>query len=281
MEKYRLLRQKLLAEKYLHPKQIRQAPEIELEDLLRAHTADYVYGLKNNTLSEKQLKPIGLPWSEALWKRSLTSVGGFVAACETALTLGLSGCLAGGTHHAHADRGEGYCVFNDFAVAALKLLQQKKIKHLLILDLDVHQGNGNSSLLGQHPQVFICSIHGRDNYPFRKVASHLDVALEKGCDDTTYLKHLDKVLLQLSEHPFDFVMYQAGVDVLKEDVLGTFHLSQEGIFTRDKKVLSWCFEKRIPLAFAIGGGYSRPLEHTLDAYTQLFRAAQIVYSAPE
>lgn len=275
MKKYRMLREKLVAEKILSIDQLFEAPKALDQDLLRAHDSHYLEGLKNNTLTEKELRPIGLTWSPELLLRSYTSVGGFVSAAEHALQDGFSALLAGGTHHAHRDRGEGYCVFNDFAVGALKLLHEEKVKKILIIDLDVHQGNGNSSILGQRRDIFIFSMHGEKNYPFRKVSSHLDVALPEKTDDKTYLKTLEQALSSLPTDA-DMIFYQAGVDNLKEDTLGTFDLSFEGLVKRDQMVFEFCRGK--PIAMAVGGGYARPIELTVEAHANTFRIAREILS---
>lgn len=266
-----MLREKLLNENVLMASQLFPAEKVSDEDLLRAHTNHYVTGLKNNTLTEKELRPIGLTWSEELLNRSYTSVGGFVAATDTALETGFSAVLAGGTHHAHADRGEGFCVFNDFAVAALRLLEKKKLNRILIIDLDVHQGNGNSSILGMRDDVFILSLHGEKNYPFRKVASHLDVALPEKTGDKEYLVALENALSQISRLNFDMIFYQAGVDNLKEDTLGTFAMTFQGLMERDKMIFE--FARGTPLALAIGGGYANPIELTVQAHVNTFKVA--------
>jgi acetoin utilization deacetylase AcuC-like enzyme len=271
MEKYRLLREALVKEEILRPSQLHAAPLALREDLLRAHEVSYVSGLLSGTLSSKELRPIGLTWSEKLLERSLASVGGYVASCEAALENGFGALLAGGTHHAHADRGEGFCVFNDFAVAALKLLQEKKTQRILILDLDVHQGNGNSSILGEREDVFIVSLHGEKNYPFRKIKSHLDVPLASGVGDREYLQSLEEALGKIN-FQFDFIMYQAGVDNLKEDTLGTLNLSFEGLKKRDQMVFE--FAHHTPLAMAIGGGYARPIDLTIAAHVNTFKMAR-------
>jgi acetoin utilization deacetylase AcuC-like enzyme len=275
MRKYRMLREKLLAEKILTLDQLFKAPKALDQDLLRAHTPYYIEGLRNNTLTEKELRPIGLTWSPELLLRSYTSVGGFVSAAEYALQDGFSGLLAGGTHHAHRDRGEGYCIFNDFAVGALKLLYEKKVNKILIIDLDVHQGNGNSSILGARNDVFIFSIHGEKNYPFRKIPSHLDVALPENTDDQTYLKTLEQSLSSLPTDA-DLIFYQAGVDNLKEDTLGTFNLSFKGLMRRDQMVFE--FSRGKSIAMAIGGGYARPIELTVEAHANTFRVAREILS---
>lgn len=274
MRKYQLLREALLNENVLSSSELIQAPMVKDEDLLRAHTENYVYGLRNGTLTDKELRPIGLTYSPELLIRSYTSVGGFVAATDSALKNGFSALLAGGTHHAHADRGEGYCVFNDFAVGALRLLETKKVKKILIIDLDVHQGNGNSSILGNRDDVFILSLHGEKNYPFRKVPSHLDVGLPQGIKDQEYLEALEHALKQVPDA--DMIFYQAGVDNLKEDTLGTFELSFEGLMKRDQMVLE--FAKNRPVALAIGGGYANPIELTVRAHVNTIKVVKNYYS---
>lgn len=271
MDKYRKLREKLLNDGVIDPSQLIPATPVSDEDLLRAHSENYVYGLKNKTLSEKELRPIGLTWSEELLLRSYTSVGGFVSATESALEDGFSALLAGGTHHAHADRGEGYCVFNDFAVAALRLLALKKVGKILIIDLDVHQGNGNSSILGERSDVFILSLHGEKNYPFRKIPSHMDVPLPANTGDTEYLSALEESLAKIPKD-FDIIFYQAGVDPLKEDSLGTFNMTFEGLKERDKMVFE--FSRGKPLAMGLGGGYAKPIDLTVEAYANTFKVAK-------
>lgn len=274
MIKYRLLRETLLRENIVSENELIPAPMGNDADLLRAHSENYVYGLRNGTLSHKELRPIGLTYSPELLIRSYTSVGGFVAATDSALKNGFSALLAGGTHHAHADRGEGYCVFNDFAVGALRLLETKKVKKILIIDLDVHQGNGNSSILGKREDVFILSLHGEKNYPFRKVPSHLDIPLPEGTKDSEYLEALERALKLVPEA--DMIFYQAGVDNLKEDTLGTFELTFEGLMKRDRMVLDY-FKNR-PTALAIGGGYANPIELTVRAHVNTIKVAKEVYS---
>lgn len=275
MEKYRLLYEKLIEERIVRADQIYPAPPVEIQDLLLAHDERYVFGFREGTLPALELRPIGLPWSPELYQRSLHSVGGFIAATENALSDGFSAVLAGGTHHAHRDRGEGYCVFNDFAVGSLRLLNTGRVKKILIIDLDVHQGNGNSSILGDRTDVFIFSMHGEKNYPFRKVKSHLDIALPQGAGDDEYLSALSESLKLLPDA--DMIFYQAGVDVLKEDKLGTFQMSPEGVRARDRMVFEYAVKKGLPLALAIGGGYSNPIEATINAYAGTFAEAKLAY----
>lgn len=276
MSKYRLLHLALVREGVMKETQLRAAPHADTADLLRVHKYWYVKGIMTNTLSEKQFRPIGLTWSKELVQRSTAAVGGFIAATESALENGFSALLAGGTHHAHADAGEGFCVFNDFAVAAVKLIETGRVKKILIIDLDVHQGNGNSSILGGRDDVFILSLHGERNYPFRKVPSHLDVPLPQGTGDVEYLAALREALALVRERfDFEMVLYQAGVDNLKEDTLGTFSLSFEGLMERDQLVFE--FAKGKPLAMGIGGGYAKPIELTVEAHVNTFRVAKEFY----
>lgn len=271
MEKYRLLHEAVIREGVIAENQLRPAPLVSVSDLLLAHDERYVQGLLTHSLTEKELRPIGLTWSPQLLERSLASTGGFVAAAQSALQTGFSGLLAGGTHHAHKDRGEGYCVFNDFAVAAMKLINEKQVSKILIIDLDVHQGNGNSSIMGMRDDIFIFSMHGEKNYPFRKVPSHLDIGLAEGCDDETYLSTLKEALSKIN-FEYDILFYQAGVDILKADTLGTFNLSLEGLIKRDAMVFE--FAKHKPIAVAIGGGYAKPIELTVQAHVNTFKTAK-------
>ena len=273
MGKYQRLELELLEQKIFLPSQIIQATPVDLEDLKRVHTDSYIENVKTNS-DPKELRPIGLTWSEQLYVRSVTTVGGFVKAAESSLRDGFSALLAGGTHHAHSNRGEGYCVFNDFAVAALKLLAEKKVSRILIIDLDVHQGNGNSSILGNRDDVFILSLHGERNYPFRKVPSHLDVPLPAGIEDDGYISALENALAQIEEEAFDMIFYQAGVDVLKEDSLGSFNLTLEGLRRRDALVFGLAKRKRKPLVMGIGGGYSKPIDYTVAGYVEVFKTAR-------
>lgn len=277
MVKYRMLHEALVNEGVLSENQLKPAPLADTQELLRAHDDRYVKALLTNTLPEKEFKPIGLTWSPELLQRSLAAVGGFIQVTDSALQNGFSSLLAGGTHHAHADRGEGYCVFNDFACAALRLLDQGKVKKILIIDLDVHQGNGNSSILGDRKDVFILSLHGERNYPFRKIPSHLDVPLPEKTNDEDYLKALSDALKKVEVlFDYDMIFYQAGVDNLKEDSLGTFNLTFEGLIRRDEMIFD--FAKGKPLAMAIGGGYAKPIELTVKAHVNSFKTAKKFFS---
>jgi len=223
------------------------------------------------------LRRIGFPWSYELYVRSCTTVGGAHAAALSALEDGISGNLAGGTHHAHADRGEGYCVFNDIAVVTRFLLKEKKARRVAIIDLDVHQGNGNSSILYNDPGVFIFSMHGEKNYPFIKVSSHLDIGLPDRTTDDFFLEQLAVGIVRLEEFQPDYTFYQMGVDPLKEDKLGRMNLTYDGLMKRDEIVLSYAKKSGVPLSLALGGGYAYPIECSVHAYANTYRVVKRIY----
>jgi acetoin utilization deacetylase AcuC-like enzyme len=274
INKYKLLREKLLENRILTKEHLHEAIPAQLNDIYLAHTKEYVEGIKNQTLDKRQMRKIGLPVGDDLWKRVLASVGGYLNAVEASFEYGFSSSLSGGTHHAHADSGEGFCVFNDFAIACRKYPN----KNFLIIDLDVHQGNGNSSILRHDDNVFIFSMHGEKNYPFKKIPSHLDVALKDGCEDTEYLDKLKSSLNNLSKLKFDTILYQAGVDALVHDSLGTLNLSFQGLRERDQLVFEFTKKHNANLAMALGGGYSRPIEHTVEAYLNTYKEVKKAFN---
>jgi acetoin utilization deacetylase AcuC-like enzyme len=277
MEKYRLVRLGLLREGILSGDELFEPHLATRENILLAHTPEYFDAICSGSIDPKLMRKIGFPWSQALVVRSLASVGGALCAAEEALLNGVSGNLAGGTHHALADGGEGYCVFNDIAVVILQLIKQGSIKRAAIVDLDVHQGNGNSSILGSRPDVFILSMHGDKNYPFRKVPSTLDIALPDGTGDEEYLTRLKEALPVVLDFRPDIIFYQAGVDPLKEDVLGRLSLSMAGLEERDRLVLSQCKKFAIPISLALGGGYAKPIELTVSAHMQTYRVLKEIF----
>ncbi|MGO1119985.1 histone deacetylase family protein [Rhodovibrionaceae bacterium A322] len=279
LEKYALLRRMLLEEGVLSRDQLHPAPLCTKADLLLAHDSDYVTAFLDGSLDPKALRRIGLPWSSAYVTRVLASVGGTLAATQEALETGFSGQLAGGTHHAHAGFGSGFCVFNDFAVAALKALSEGWVHRIAIVDLDVHQGDGNAAILTARPDVFVFSLHGDKNFPFRKVASDLDVALPDGTGDVRYLEALEQALPRVLAFKPDLVLYQAGVDPLAADKLGRFDLSHEGLMARDRQVLSACHARGIPLVMTMGGGYCDPITPSVQAYANSYRVAVDVFAA--
>ncbi len=277
MAKYRLLREKLLEEGILKPGELFE-PELPGRDVITlAHSPVYYDAYSAGTVDPKIIRRIGLPWSKELFYRSLASVGGAIGAAYSALECGIGGNLAGGTHHAFRDYGEGFCVFNDFAVVILHLIKCGLIHRAAIVELDVHQGNGNSGILGANPDVYIFSMHGAKNYPFTKVASSLDIELNDGTGDEEYLSLLKNNLPAIFEFKPDIVLYQAGVDPLEHDSLGRLKLTFSGLMERDRLVLDACKRHGVPVSLGLGGGYSKPITHTVDAYANTYRVVKEIF----
>lgn len=278
MEKYRLLRDTLLAEGVVRPEQLHEAVPVHPAELLVAHSAEYVNRYCEGTVDARIVRRIGIPWSPAFVQRSLASVGGTLAASRAALRDGLAGNLAGGTHHAFADRGEGYCVFNDIAVAVLTLLEERAVRRVAVVDLDVHQGNGTAAILGSDARCFTLSMHGRNNYPYTKIPSTIDIDLDDGTADTAYLSLLAGALPAVLSFAPDIVFYQAGVDPLGCDRLGRLALTHEGLMERDRMVLASARAAGIPLVLTLGGGYAQPITETVRAHVNTYRTARAMYS---
>jgi acetoin utilization deacetylase AcuC-like enzyme len=278
IQKYGLLREGLIENRIISTNDLHQSPLASRDIVTLAHTPEYFDAISSGRIDPRVMRQIGLPWSLSLVKRSLASVGGAVCAAEEALLSGFSGNLAGGTHHALADEGQGFCVFNDLAVVVLHLFERKLIHKAAVIDLDVHQGNGTASILGGLPNVFIFSMHGEKNYPFRKVPSTLDIGLPDGTGDTRYLFALERALPEVFAFEPDIILYQAGVDPLHEDRLGRLSLSMPGLAERDYMVLSACKLRQIPVALAMGGGYARPVQLTVDAHIQTYRIAVDIFA---
>ena len=274
--KYQMLRALIATEAILTPSMLVAAPPAERTDLLRAHSAAYVDAVFEGTLAPDIIRRIGLPWSPALVRRSRATVGGAMASARSALKTGLSGQLAGGTHHAHRDFGSGFCVFNDLAVAALTLLEEGRAGRIAILDVDVHQGDGNSAILKDEPRVLVVSLHGAKNFPFRRVASDLDVDLPDGTEDRAYLHALADVLPVIDAFRPEILLYLSGVDPLAQDRLGRLSLTHEGLGQRDRMVFEYCRLRGLPVSIAIGGGYAEPISDSVGAYAQTFRIAREV-----
>lgn len=272
--KYRMLRETVERDGIIAPGELRASPAAAREDIERAHAPEYVAAVLDGTLSSDIQRRIGLPWSRVLAQRSLATVGGALASARAALADGLSGQLAGGTHHAHRDFGSGYCVFNDLAVAALTLIARGEARRVAILDLDVHQGDGNAAILTGHPDALVVSVHGEKNFPFRKVPSCLDVGLPDGTEDRAYLHAVADVLPAVETFRPDLLLYLSGADPLASDRLGRLSLSHEGLMERDRLVLHMCHRRGIPVSIAIGGGYAEPIEDSVTGYANTFRAAR-------
>ncbi len=272
--KYSLLRQMVVEKKVVPPGYLRIAPGATDEQILLAHTADYLHKLKHGLLSEAEVRRIGLPWSPALLERSRRSVGSTIAAARAALTDGFGITLAGGTHHAYADHGQGFCVLND-AVIAIRVLQQEGlIQRAAVLDCDVHQGNGTAALTRCDSTIFTFSIHGEKNFPFRKEPSDLDIALTDGACDEVYLAALDKGLTEtfMRTQP-DLIICLAGADPHKDDTLGRMALTMDGLATRDRLVLTACRDRGIPVAITMAGGYGKRVEDTVAIHLQTIQIA--------
>ncbi len=257
MLKYELIPEQLLYEGSIHQNHLVSPEEVHEQYILLAHTAEYWHKLKDQTLSYHEIRRIGFPLSEQLIKRELMITQGSIDCALHALKYGCALNIAGGTHHAGSNWGEGFCLLNDQAIAAHYLLHHQHVKNILIIDLDVHQGNGTAEIFEHHPQVFTFSMHGANNFPYRKEKSDLDIALKDFTTDEEYLSILKKQLEKFElENAFDFIFYQAGVDVLETDKLGKLALSMEACKQRDKLVLNFAKNNNIPLAISMGGGYS-------------------------
>jgi acetoin utilization deacetylase AcuC-like enzyme len=277
IEKYRMLREALLEQGLASPSQITAVSPAAPSLVVLAHSASYVDAFLRDALDPKMTRRIGFPWSEQHVKRTLASVEATWRAAQAALNDGYAGALAGGTHHASADAGEGFCVFNDLAIAIRGLQAEGKIKRAAVIDLDVHQGNGTAAIFRDDPDVFTLSIHGARNYPFHKIPSSLDVGLEDGVGDDEYLSALLNVLDRVFAHRPELVLYQAGVDALEGDRFGRLKMSHAGLMERDLLVLYACQRHGCPVAITAGGGYATPVERTVEAYVNTYRAAHEVF----
>ncbi len=276
MGKYQLLRNRL--EKEL--------PEVRFEPALRAtdgelalaHTPAYVRQIADGSIAPAAMREIGFPWSEAMAERARRSVGATVAACRATLASeGVAANIAGGTHHAYADRGSGYCVFNDSVVAARRMQAEShrtRPLRVAVIDLDVHQGNGTAHLCRNDASIFTLSMHGARNFPFRKEASDLDVELPDGCRDDEYLAALESALTELKNR-FEpgLVIYLAGADPFEGDRLGRLKLSYDGLEARDRRVFDWAWQRRVPLAFSMAGGYGHKVEETVQVQVNTWTVA--------
>jgi acetoin utilization deacetylase AcuC-like enzyme len=280
MQKYRLLRDAIVAE--LPDVRLAQALPASEGELALVHTPGYVDAVLHGTLTAAQQREIGFPWSPAMAERARRSVGATVSAARDALREGIAANLAGGTHHASADTGSGFCVFNDLAVAARLmqaewLRQHRRVLRVAVIDLDVHQGNGTASIFRDDPTVYTLSVHGAKNFPFRKVPSDLDVDLPDGCTDAPYLAAVDAALSQLwqahADQLPDLVLYQAGADPHEGDRLGRLKVSAAGLAERDRRVFAACFDRGIAVVLTMGGGYGHVIEDTVAVQLQTYRAA--------
>jgi acetoin utilization deacetylase AcuC-like enzyme len=274
MSKYPLLKDRLLAEGILAAGDILEPEPLDTLTLELVHTREYLRKLESSSLTAAEQRRLGLPWSEALWQRSRLASAGTLLAARAALEHGLGGNLAGGTHHAFADHGEGFCVLNDVAIAIRKLQAERAIERAAIVDLDVHQGNGTAAIFEADAEVFTFSMHGDRNYPLAKMRSSLDVPLKDGVGDAEYLdalqQHLPTVLATANA---DIVFYLAGVDVAAGDRYGKLALTEEGIRLRDQYVIEAVRRRGTPLNIVLGGGYAPSRARTAELHAHAFREA--------
>lgn len=278
MIKYELLPQQLLHEGTCEEDHFFEPNVISEGDVLKAHDETYFERLRSLNLKPSEVRKIGFPLSNELVQRELIIADGTIKGCEFALKYGIAMNIAGGTHHAYSNRGEAFCMLNDQAIGARYLQTNDLAKNILIVDLDVHQGNGTAEIFQNDMSVFTFSMHGKSNYPFKKEKSDLDIALEKGTDDDTYLNILKETLPKLIDdiQP-DFIFYLCGVDVVATDKLGTLGMTIQGCKKRDRFVLETCKENQIPVQCSMGGGYSPDIKIIVEAHANTFRVAQEIF----
>lgn len=275
IQKYRLIRERLEATQLFD---LRAAPLAPVCAIQLAHDPEYVSSFLDGTVAPASMRRIGFPWSQGLVDRTLASVGSTLNSARVALEHGIAGGLSGGTHHAFRGEGAGFCVFNDIAIAIYALRGEGVISRAAVVDLDVHQGDGTAAIFCGDPGVLTFSMHGAKNFPFRKQSGVIDIELEDGTEDREYLARLCETLPRIWAFRPDIVFFQAGVDALGEDKLGRLALSHEGLRNRDQLVISQAREHCVPLVITLGGGYSEPIEATVDAHTTTFVTAAQIFS---
>ena len=278
MQKYRLLRERVARE--LPTVRLQEPDALGDEVLALAHAPDYIRRLCSGDLSRKEMMAIGFPWSPEMVERSRRSAGATVMACRAAFRDGVSVNLAGGTHHAYRARGEGFCCFNDAVIAATLMRHEGLIQRTLIIDLDVHQGNGTAEMTRDDPDIFSFSMHGAENYPFVKEQSDLDIELPDGTGDELYLDYLNDALTEIRQrfHP-ELVIYLAGADPFFDDRLGRLALTKRGLMMRDQQVLGYVKSLGVPLVVAMAGGYGRQIEDTVDVHFETVKLCSAVGSS--
>ncbi|MCX7744474.1 MAG: histone deacetylase [Flavobacteriales bacterium] len=278
MAKYNLIPEQLIYEGTITSANLFEPPPATFETLSLTHDIMYLKKLELGLLTDSEIRKTGFPFSKALVHREKVIMEGTVQAAMFALKYGVSLNIAGGTHHAFSDRGEGFCLLNDIAIAANVLLHERKVSKILVVDLDVHQGNGTAALFQHDVRVFTFSMHGKKNYPFHKEKSDLDIALEDGTSDEEYLSLLDYHLKLLMDavQP-EFVFFQSGVDIIESDKLGKLNVSIEGCRQRDKLVFEVCKKNKVPVCASMGGGYSPRLSDIVEAHANTFRLAQELF----
>ncbi|MFK4753939.1 histone deacetylase family protein [Oceanobacter antarcticus] len=277
MSKFVRLYELLLQQGYISDN-LYQPAMASVADLAIAHSPIYLQGLLDNAIEAKAWRRLGLPWSQGLIDRTLTAPNGTLLAARLALQYGIASHLGGGTHHAHYDFGSGFCLVNDLAYTALTLLRRREVKRLLVFDLDVHQGDGTAAMLAHEPRAFTCSIHCEKNFPFRKSRSDLDIGLDQYLDNVAYLAIVRETFERLiHEQQPELVIYDAGVDVWEGDELGHLNVTLEGIQQRDRWVLEYCQQRRIPVVTVIGGGYDKDHQRLAERHASVVKTAYQVF----
>ena len=279
IRKFELVRDKLLAEGTLDPSELSEPTPASIEDVRRVHTEDYVSRLCDGTLTDKEIRRLGLPWSESLVTRSFYAVGGTIAAALQSLNDGYSSNLAGGTHHSFPDRGEGFCVLNDVAIAIRTMRSRGLIQRAAIVDCDVHQGNGTATIFAEDTETFTFSMHGANNYPLFKAHSSLDIELPDHTSDAEYLTVLSTNLEHVFEHQPEIVFYLAGADPFGGDKLGKLSLTIDGLRSRDTAVLRACYEREVPVTTVMSGGYGKQISDTVEIHCNTIRAVKDVFES--
>ncbi|HEV3469796.1 MAG TPA: histone deacetylase [Pyrinomonadaceae bacterium] len=279
IRKFELVRDRLLGEGTLAPAEIVEPRGAAVEDVLLVHTEDYVTRLRAGALTPREVRRLGLPWSKALVRRSFLATGGTIAAARAALREGVGANLAGGTHHAFPDHGEGFCVLNDVAVAVRVLRRDGLARRAAVVDLDVHQGNATAAIFEGDAETFTFSMHGAKNYPLFKARSSLDVELADGTGDAEYLDTLARYLPRVFGHAPDLVFYLGGADPYAGDRLGRLSLSVAGLRERDETVLRACRARGVPVATVMSGGYAADIQDTVEIHCNTIRAAKRVFDA--
>ena len=277
IRKFELVRDRLLEEGTLHGDELIEPAPATREEALLVHTEDYVSRLCRGELNAKELRRLGLPWSESLVRRSFYAAGGTIAAPRSALHEGYGSNLAGGTHHSFADRGEGFCVLNDVAIAIRVLRQERLIQRAAIVDCDVHQGNGTATIFAGDADTFTFSIHGANNYPLFKASSNRDVELPDGATDSEYLACLHTHLPGVFATDPDIIFYLAGADPFAGDKLGRLALTIEGLRRRDAHVLRECYERELPVVTVMSGGYGKDINDTIEIHCNTIRVVKEVF----
>ena len=281
IRKFELVRDILLEEGTLTPEEVREPEPARMEDILLVHERDYVERLRDGKLDKKEIRRLGLPWSRSLVRRTFLAVAGTINASRQALKTGVSSNLAGGTHHAFPDRGEGFCVLNDVAIAIRVLQRENLAKRFLIVDCDVHQGNGTAFIFKDEEDVFTFSMHGEKNYPLFKEISNLDIELADETGDEEFLETLGEALPRVFLHHPDMVFYLGGADPFEDDQLGRLSITKDGLRKRDEMVLEFAKSQDVPVVTVMSGGYAKDIKDTVEIHCNTIRAVKKVFAGKQ